>query len=42
MQIAKDHYEPFKMAVEVDGDVTVTVELIFDPDIATIGNERAT
>jgi hypothetical protein len=42
LHIAKKHYEPFQMTVEVDGDVTVTAELIFDPDISTIGNERAT
>jgi hypothetical protein len=38
LHVAREHYEPFQMAVEIDGDTTIRAELRFEPDIASIGN----
>lgn len=40
LHVTRDHYEPLQMAVEIDGDATLKVELRFDPDISKIGEER--
>jgi hypothetical protein len=40
LQVARDHYQPLEVTVEVTGDSTITAELIFDPDISTIGDDR--
>ena len=40
VSICKNHYEEFRTTIEVDGDVTVTAALKFDPDIYINGNDR--
>lgn len=36
LYVSIDHYAPFETIVDVDGDVAVRAELVFDPDQYTI------
>ncbi len=39
LHVYKEHYQIYQTTVEVDGDVNVKAELIYDPDIYAVGNE---
>jgi hypothetical protein len=40
LQVARDHYQPYEATVDVAGDTPVSAELVFDPDVSSVGDDR--